>query len=131
MKGTPALLPNCNEGLQTLLDDPAQKQWAEEFLIAFDSLHNMKGNNNHLLARIRTWKGEWDDNLFLGLLDQHVQRRLVSELDGSHFRLLIVLWAKVILPALEKCPEPKKTKVKMLFHHLSEVSFIVQNHTLV
>jgi hypothetical protein len=104
-KGIPAVLPDSIQGLQLLLDDPDQCQWAEQFLIGWDALHNLKGHYAHIIERMRKWK-DWDDETFQYLLEMHVQRRLVSELDGAHYRLLIVQWEKVILPSLHSCKDP-------------------------
>lgn len=63
--------------------------------------------------------------LFLALLAQEVQRRLVSELNGQKFRLLIVKWRKVILPALSRYSEAKRTQLKQLFAEMEEVSIFI------
>lgn len=125
VKGIPSILPDSVQGLQQLLEDTEQLKWAEEFLIAFDSLHNLKGDYANLLARMRCWK-EWDDDTFQHLLEEHVQRRLVSELDGAHYRLLIVLWDKVVLPSLHSCTDTEKIeRIKQLFHHMTEIQAIL------
>lgn len=120
-KGIPAVLPDSTQELQLLLDDPDQCQWAEQFLIGWDSLHNLKGDYAHLIERMRKWK-DWDDEAFQYLLEAHVQRRLVSELDGAHYRLLIVQWEKIIQPSLQHCEDKmKQDRVKRLFHAMTEV----------
>ncbi len=122
LKGVPSLLPATVPEIQQMLTDPKQCDWAEEFVIGIDPLHNMKGNTSKVVATMRTWKGEWDDIIFNSSLEENIQRRLVSELDGAHYRLLVVSWPTVILPALHSCSEPKKTMAKMFFHHLCEVA---------
>jgi hypothetical protein len=107
MKGIPVFLPDTVEGLKELLQNEEECKQLEEFMIGVDSLHNLKGDSINTIKRMRAWK-DWDDKRFGELLETHIQRRLVTELDGAHYRLLIVMWEKVILPALHLCGDQQK-----------------------
>lgn len=81
-KGIPAVLPDSVKGLEEWLADPTKRKVAEKFLIGLDSLHNLKGDCANLMKRMRSWK-DWDDAIFGDLLATHIQRRLITELDGA------------------------------------------------
>lgn len=118
IKGISPLLGSSLADVNRLLTDPTVNQWAKEFVIGVDSLHNLKGGDSNIVARLLKFS-DFDSVLFLKNLETHVQRRLVSELDGAHFRLLVVKWEKVILPALHSCKYAKE--ISLLFDHLAEV----------
>jgi hypothetical protein len=86
--------------LESLNLNPALKEWAKKLIIGTDPLHNIKGHWASILARLRGAKHIFDYNKFSNLVDQHIQRRLASELDGAHMRELAVRWNQVLMPAL-------------------------------
>jgi hypothetical protein len=108
--------------LQSL--DPTTQKWIRKFLVALDSLHNTKGHLATIVKRLQKGPG-WNDALFKNLLEKHVQRRNVAELDGQHYRLLFAEWRKVLLPALESTEFARLEKLKLLFHHWEEIQWIM------
>jgi hypothetical protein len=104
--------------------DPATQKWIRKFLVALDSLHNTKGHLATIMKRLQKDPG-WNDALFKDLLEQHVQRRNVADLDGQHYRLLFAEWKKVILPALENMESARLEKLKLLFHHWEEIQWVM------
>lgn len=100
-----------------------------EFISGIDALHMGKGHISTLVERLRTWKSnkdkrkKWNDDLFITNAHTHVKRRLVSDYDGKHYRLLVIKWRQVILPSLPADELMNKT-VSDIFHEWSEVSII-------
>lgn len=115
---TPLLGPDL-ESVKMTITDQNLKEWAENFLVAIDNLHNLKGNSSNIVNRLQSMKG-FDHAVFQERLEAKVQRRLASELDGSHYRLLVLKWKDVILPGLHSV-EIDLVALTKLFQHLGEV----------
>ena len=80
MKTQSPLIPS----LESLALEPEVKKWAEQMIIGNDPLHNIKGHWVSIIGRLRGMKAVFNYNVFSALVDQHVQRRLASDLDGAH-----------------------------------------------
>jgi hypothetical protein len=117
MKNQSAFVPS----LERLNLDPKLKEWAKQFVVGIDPLHNIKGHWLSVIARLRGMKDKFDYQHFSDLVDQHVQRCLVSDLDGAHMRKLLVCWKDVLEPALKVSVEELPIWQKF-FHHWTEVS---------
>src|SRR5688572_29371725 len=53
--------------------------------LAVDPLHNLKGHMKNLLQSLKEWSC-WNEAVFVKLLADNIQRKAVSDLDGSHMR---------------------------------------------
>jgi hypothetical protein len=93
-------------------------------LVALDSLHNTKGHLSTVIKRLQK-DSSWNETVFKELLEKHVQRRLVADLDGQHYRLLFSQWREVILPAIESTDASRREKLETLFHHWCEIQWIM------
>lgn len=116
MKTQSPIIPSSD----SLTLDPEVKKWAEQFLFGSDSLHNTKGHWVSILGRLRGMKGVFDYKVFSNLVDQHVQRRLASELDGAHMRELAIRWKQVLMPAL-MVPNKERPAWEKFFTYWTEV----------
>lgn len=102
------------------MGDSSFNEWLDNFIVGMDNLHNVKGNSANIISRV-TQLPNFDATLFQSLLEKKIQRRLLSELDGAHYRLLVVKWRSVLLPALHSCSIDQKA-LATLFDHYGEVS---------
>jgi len=118
MKTRSPIIPS----LTSLNLQPEVKEWAEQLIFGGEPLHNIKGHWTSILARLRGMKTVFDYECFSKLVDQHVQRRLASELDGAHIRELALRWKQVFMPALLVSDEERPTWEKF-FTFWTEVYF--------
>jgi hypothetical protein len=116
MKTQSVIIPS----LETLDLDPEVQKWAEQLVVGNDPMHNVKGHWSSILGRLRGMKEIFDYALFSELVDQHIQRRLASELDGAHMRELALRWKQVLLPAFKVSVE-QQTLWEKFFIYWSEV----------
>jgi hypothetical protein len=94
--------------------------WLKELLIPLDGLHNIKGHLHSIVDALLSMK-EFDGDLFRSLLDKHIQRREVGNLDGAHFRELFVRWREVIMPAMHQFTPEEQALFSKFFSTWGEV----------
>lgn len=100
--------------------DPILQEWVKKFVLGVDPLHVIKGHWATLLDRLFVTPTIFDADEFARLLEEHVQRRCVSDLDGAHMRELVLRWKQVLLPAL-RVQGNTLDQFKVLFHQWAEV----------
>jgi hypothetical protein len=122
--GLTNISPLLGTDLEDLKNLPQRDlKWIKKFVLALDSLHNIKGHLATIVKRLQKESG-WNEDEFKELLEKHVQRRNVADLDGQHYRLLFALWKQVILPTLQTTDPARLDKLQTLFHHWEEIQWI-------
>lgn len=64
---------------------------------------------------------KWDDEKFISALNDTVQRKAPSDLDGAHMRILFASWRSTLLPSFTPCAE--RELLEKILHHWCEVRF--------
>jgi len=63
----------------------------------------------------------FNETQFLSLLNERIQRKAPSDLDGAHLRLLFAMWKEVIAPAMSACDVAVRQATVVILHHWAEV----------
>jgi hypothetical protein len=72
------------------VNNPIFMGWAKDFIIGVDALHAVKGHMGNLLKVLCKDNARFNEATFLCNLSALVQRRMLSDLDGKHIRLLVL-----------------------------------------
>ena len=97
----PPLLGDNIDDLRKINLNSEQWSWISSFIIGIDALHNVKGHLKSLIKWIIKLKG-FNESLFWENVALYIERKELSEFNGSHFRFLFSIYVKVIIPSIEK-----------------------------
>mgnify|MGYP001166034453 CR=1 FL=1 len=89
----------------------------------FDVLHNNVGHAKKIIKYLKKIPG-WNDEIFMEKMFENVKRRLVSELDGAHVRLLFAHYKKIFYPAIDQVRSDIKKKIKQMLKNWTEIEWI-------
>lgn len=103
--------------------DPRLLKWAEDFIKGLDNLHNAKGVLHTVLERLKKETQLFSGKIFERLIEDSLQRRASSELDGSHWREAAVRYEEVIMPAFISKDEHMLAGFRKFFHYWNEVYY--------
>ncbi len=86
-----------------------------------DNMHNCKGATQKLIKYERGSK-TWNDTTFLIAVAKHLHRVGVSQMKGAQWRLLLVHYEDIILPAVTD--PTRREQLRVVFGYLAEVQCI-------